>query len=142
MNTALLVTGGVILAGLIYLGSRLIPASRVKFYGKGVTFKNGKLSYKVELVNPSSKDVSLEMILLDFYYGETYLGKTYYNTPLSIPARSLANISLPIQVSGIGLASLTADYILKKPISITISGRITTQKINIPVKETIKLTEG
>ena len=134
--TALIVAA---VGAALYYGTKLIPAARVKFYGKGVELKNGKLSYKVELINPSKKQVSLSQILLDFYANDYYIGKVYFNQPVILPPNQLTNISLPVTASIIGLSRIALDIANKKNISIRISGTITTQGVNVPINETLPL---
>lgn len=125
--------------GILAIIRKGIGLSKLQWYSKGLKIKSGKLDYKVEILNPSNTIQKIDNIFLNFYSGNTRIGKVFLNTQTIIPKNDKVDVSIPIDVNVGGVALLIADVIKYKSLSITITGSVIANGVKIPVNELVNL---
>jgi hypothetical protein len=123
--------------GVLALIRKGVGLSKLQWYSKGLKIKSGKLDYKVEIINPTNTIQKIDNVFLNFYSGNTRIGKIFINSQTIIPKNNKIDVSIPIEVNVGGVALLIADVIKYKSLSITITGSVTANGVPLPVNELV-----
>lgn len=136
---------GLLLAAGFITARKVVTATKLKFYPKGVKLTGSGLTEQklwliAEVVNPTFTQLTINNMFFTVQSGDKILGRIEYNTPLVIGKNGTTVVNIPIKLNLGGLAWLTTEYLLKgtKP-EFKIVGSLNSGGASIPIETNLSL---
>lgn len=99
--------------------------------------KNTVLSTRVKLYNPNAYSLKLKSASIDVYLGDNYLGRSFIDSLITLPAKDTSLIPLQLTASAKDLLSNTVKIFLNPDVKVRITGAAKAGRgslfINVPI---------
>jgi len=117
-------------------------ASQLEFYPKNLDYDAGKFYYRMDILNPTRNELTVDTFFGGLYVGDEKVGSIEYNKPIVLKKSQRTEVRIPIIPTGLGLGKVIAKIIKgdTKNLTFRVVGVARALGINNPVNEEIKLS--
>lgn len=123
----------------VFYYRKYAAAGKLQFLPKSAKISQGKLYFVLDVVNPTQTQLVMNNLFVSFYDGKNYLGRAEITTKITIGPSQTTTLNIPIQLNGGGLVYFAANILTGKSNSLTYSGTINSEGIDVPINDTIKI---